>query len=215
MFHYSQYPFGASAVPETWGSVSFPPKSAAELELDDHLQRVPANGVVMDVGAGPGLSLGAAIQLKRPDLTVVAIDSGFMFGNDEETEQYRAHTIDAFSDEQQLKLAASNNWRNKRVAGVAEQLPVRSGVADLVVSYAAVPEYTFAEPSLEETIRVLKVGGLAVNGPMTEWGFKPWDHVVQEALGQAQIAGYSIRQQIIWGSGEQVVDAYFSSFVKS
>jgi len=204
-----------SAEHYTWGSASFPEKAAEELRLDTHLQRVPQGGIVADIGAGIGLSLEAAIHVRRPDIRTVAIDPGFSL--DMNPLLFRDNleiTVDRFSSPRRAILQNSPDWYTRCLAGYAEQLPIRSDSVDMVVSYATIPEYTHADLSLDESLRILKVGGLAVFGPMEEITHDRWEALISAANARGQLTSYDSWNQEFEVMSGDMIDAWYSSFHK-
>jgi SAM-dependent methyltransferase len=199
--------------PPTWGSSSNPEIAAHQLKLDEHLAALPTEGIVFDIGAGIALSLAAAIHVRRSDLKIISVDPGFGFMSESELQRGLDLTIGHFSPEQQLVLRGSQTWHRDRVATIAEDLTLDSNTADLVVSYAAIPEYTIdsAEAALE-ILRVLKIGGVAVNGPTREESFWYWDQILNELLAGGQIKEYQNRVEALEGANGDSLEAYFTSF---
>jgi SAM-dependent methyltransferase len=162
---------------ETWGTVSNPVQAINDLGLESRLASVPENGIAVDVGAGAGLSLAAAIYVARPDIRVVSVDTGFDI---DWFPEYLDETVGSFSPNEESLLRASSDWQ-QCVVGFAEELPVRTESADLVVSYAAVPLYTEYDASLQECHRILKLGGTAILGPLPVFLKQPWEKIVDAA----------------------------------
>ncbi len=201
----------------TWGCYSVPAISADQLRLDDELPHVPPNGHVVDVGAGAALTIAASIFSLRPDLRITAVDPGYAL-IDEDTEEFEAAvdtTIECFDDDKQATLRGSKAWRDTLLPGIGEAQPLPDESADLVVSYAAVPYYSRdKEAVLGETLRVLRLGGLAIHGPMEEDDFAEWDAAIRQALTAGQITDYSSRAETVTTPYGYLEDAYFTRFVK-
>ena len=178
----------------SWGTSSYPPKGAGELQLDTYLPSVPQSGLVVDVGAGVALSLAAAIHVARPDVTILAVDPGFRELPAEEFDDILDDTIECFDATKQSMLRASTVWRDRLLVGSAEALPIDSSSVDLMVSYAAVPEYAMnLEQVLSECARVLKVGATALHGPMRDGTFANWGRVLEAAKEAGTITDFSSR----------------------
>lgn len=201
---------------ETWGTASVPQIAAQQLQLAAHLEALPENGLVVDVGAGIGLSLESVIHTLRPDLNIIATDPGFSL--DRSPESLGAdldETIDYFDSEEQKVLRESLSWRDKLVAGWAEELPLGNSTVDMVVSYATAPEYTVDDRIVfGETVRVLKVGGIALNGPVRSHIFPYWDKVLQEFAQSGEISHYAVRASTIAVHTGNSVDTHFTEVIK-
>ena len=201
----------------TWGCYSTPAISADQLRLDEELPHVPHNGDVVDVGAGAALSLAASIFSRRPDLHITSVDPGYELIA-EDPDEFAAgvdDTIEYFDDDRRAILLGSQAWRETLVPGMGEALPLPDASADLVVSYAAVPYYSHDhEAVLAETLRVLRIGGLAIHGPMEEDDFATWDGAIRQSLTAGQITDYSSRTETIRTAYGYDEEAYFTRIVK-
>jgi len=203
--------FGHRIEYDGWGTASVPTKSAEELRLDEHLPTIPINGTVVDVGAGVGLSLAASIHVRRPDLKIISVDPGFSWMGEEEFASATQEVLGHFEPEQQAMLEADKAWQQTRIEGTGEEIPLEDERADLVVSYAATPEYSYdTELTLEECLRVLKLGGLALHGPMHDWAFRGWDNAIKETVEQGRVSSYISRLETIANAMHTPVDAYFT-----
>lgn len=201
--------------PETWGYFSSPDIAAAQLQLDYNLKQVPENGLVVDLGAGTGLSLAASINVRRPDIKVINIDPGYkLIGRG---------MVDVEADVQQVigdlgqrgeALNADQNWRRNRVAAYCEELPLASEIADMTISYAAVPEYASHGAALQEMVRVLKFGGVALNGPIAGWSIKSWMDCIAAYSKQHRSIDFGQRSEMMTLTDGDQAEVHFTSIVK-
>lgn len=180
-----------------WGSASNPHEAAAQLNLMKHLEAVPLNGNVIDIGAGIGNSMEALLYIHRPDLRVISIDPGYVMQDGTGEAEAREEVIAYFKESDQEVLRSTNAWYANRFGVYAYELPFEDSSADLVLSYAAVPEYSSSrEQSLgdiHEALRVLKTGGTLLNGPMGEFIYEEWKGILEEMLKSRKIQKYDIR----------------------
>ena len=198
---------------DSWGTASIPTKSAEELQLDAHLPSVPQEGTVVDVGAGIGLSLGASVYIRRPDLKIKSVDPGFAWLSEAELESATEDVIAFLEPDQQASLRADKEWQRVRLEGIGENLPLDDASADLVVSYSAAPEYSYDyELTFQECLRVLKLGGLALHGPMHDWVFDEWDKIIKRASAERKVSSYISRLEVIGNADNDPVSTYFTSF---
>lgn len=209
--------YGSSATSHfTYGSYSLPTKAAEQLGVEEHLGNVPQGGTAVDVGAGIGMGLGAFIYLRRPDIRTIAIDPGYVAGvRDITDESLGETTVRHFAPAEQTLLRNSNAWRNDMRPGSGENIPLESASTDLLVAYAAVPEYADdLEIVLEENIRVLKLGSVALHGPMHDFVFEEWNGLLQAAVTSGDITGYTHVCKPVETSYRGQVESYFTQFTK-
>lgn len=206
-----------SAVPG-WGSSSIPSKVAEQLKLNAHLAKVPQDGLVVDVGAGVGFGMAAFIYLTRPDITVVSVDPGYVEDpNTPELVEGREIIINnGCEDERQRELLRSTDaWYSDMRHGFAEDLPIDSTSVDLLVSYAAIPEYAESpEQSLKECVRVLKLGTTALHGPMYEPSFEIWEALLGKAKQDGEVKEFRSEQQDIQVGSNNLQGVYFTALQK-
>lgn len=112
------------------------------------LSDVPANGHVVDVGAGTG-TLAIALAQARPDVTVTAVDGD-------------AEILDLARNKRGADLV---RWR----AGLADDLPPASASADAVVTSLVLHhlDWNTKQRALEEIARVLRPAGRL---HIADWG---------------------------------------------
>ncbi len=200
----------------TWGTASEPEVAMRQLGIDDLLDSVPGNGLVVDIGAGIGLSLSAAIHVRRPDINVLNVDYGFRLGRSNwRLDEAIKETVGRFDEADCKLLQSSDRWYKHLISGYAERIPLKSGVASLVVSYACVPEYTLDHAAaLQESVRVLRPGGLAVFGPMQHRSFSPWQEAVASAMNCGHLSDHSSRTEVVPTAYGGQVEASFVSLRK-
>jgi SAM-dependent methyltransferase len=215
MFHYAESPEPRPPVRphETWGYTSHPSQLAAQFELTKHLRSVPEHGLVIDNGSGPGFSVGAAIKVIRPDLIVVGVDYGFAVKqNPRDAEIFIEEVIERSKSQHRSWLKADPSWHTYAVAGRAEELPVKTGAADLVTSYAAIPEYAEdMDASLAESIRILKLGGIGLFGPMYYSTYLFWEDAIRD---NPDVTSYEKRVTEIKLQSGYLADVYFTAIKK-
>ena len=114
-------------------------KLATTWSLDLDWLNLPADGVAIDVGSGPGNVTAAVARAAGPDALVLGIDI---------SEPMLARAVAA---------EASANVGFLRAD--AQRLPLREEVADAVVSMAALQLIPDTGAALREMVRVLKPGG--------------------------------------------------------
>lgn len=180
-----------------WGNASDPTLSSALLKLPEHLPNVPQNGTVVDLGAGIAHSMASAIYVTRPDITVLSVDAGYALDEEEENVAImRENILGCYPPAQRAFLESNDSWLDSRIASYAEDLPLESEIADLVVSYAAIPEYS-EQPELafDEMIRILKVGGIALNGPVTHPMCETWGKLIESKFAEGVVSSISQREE--------------------
>lgn len=174
--------------PDGWGYYSDPEVAAEHLQLDLHLDWVPENGVVYDIGSGSACPLGAAIFLRRPDITVVNVDPGYRI----EPPCAIDESIVYYSGTLRQKLHRNDSWHTNRLANFADEISAPSESADMIVSYAALPEHVVPiDAAAKEMLRLLKVGGVALLGPMNEWVGPEWEETLEIPEVAAKIDQHS------------------------
>lgn len=201
---------------ESWGTASYPELSTEQFRLDQVLWSVPERGTIVDIGAGIGLSLASAIHVRRPDIAVVNVDPGFsLLGSKQDFVNDLDETVGRFESKEQRLLATSGDWYKLLVAGFAEELPIRDESADMVVSYATIPDNTFNDgQALKESLRILKPGRFAIFGPIQNYIFKYWDTGVKQALAAGAISDYHVRPDTIVDPRGQPIDVRFTFIIK-
>lgn len=195
---------------ETWGAASDPINAAEVLQLDTHLAAVPGNGTVFDLGAGIGLSLAAAIHIRRPDVRVFSVDSGFHHDWDPD---YTEDTIDWFPDDEQAALRENGTWRSLVCSAELEALPFREKSAHLIVSFAAASLYSETEATLLECQRVLDIGGAAVLGPIPAMNFRRWEAALG-ALPEARRFSAIRHDSLTVSTRQAPMDVYVATLKK-
>ncbi|HEU4966337.1 MAG TPA: methyltransferase domain-containing protein, partial [Candidatus Saccharimonadales bacterium] len=105
-------------------------------------------------------------------------------------------------------------WYASRIAAYADNLPLAGSSADLVFSYAAVPEYSSGPEQdakdLAEMLRVVKKGGAILNGPMNEVVYEDWRGMLERMRANGEIQRYEVRMV----ETEEVGLVYFSEIIK-
>lgn len=193
---YSRIDYGAQRMLQDmrWGSSSVAEASAEHLGLDDHLDWVPKNGTVMDLGAGISCSLGAAIHIRRPDISIINVDPGFAYSAPTELDV----NYDDYSGTSRRKLKKSTAWHDNRAADMAEELTAEDASVDMIVSYASIPLYAQDDKlALKQMLRVLKVGGIALLGPISDEAVFSWidafkDPEIAEQIDQHDLVSRDI-----------------------
>lgn len=207
-YRYQEYTYG-------WGSSSYPKEAAQQMKLAERLSSVPECGSVVDVGAGINLTLAAFIGVRRPDVKVMSIDPGY---SGQFSERYSTDEldimIDTFEPCQQLWLRNSHEWRDTMIAGAAEHLPFADESVDMVVSYAVIPEHVWdTSAAVAEAMRILKVGSVAVFGPIRALYSEVWDEALNEDLAAGLTTQRQDHHEVIspWGEDTEVI---FSTLIK-
>jgi SAM-dependent methyltransferase len=189
-----------------WGAISNPIEASSQLQIPEHLPDVPENGTVVDLGAGIGNTLASAIFIARPDLTVISVDAGYIVDEEEDYDiEAREFILGCYTPDKRALLEADNTWLSRRLAGYAERVPLEDATADLVVSYAAVPGYSpDLEVAFDEIVRILKVGGVALNGPMGPYTLEKWGELAEARIRSGAASSLKPLEQIVKFSGSSL-----------
>jgi SAM-dependent methyltransferase len=123
----------------------------------DSLPSLPENPLIVDVGTGPGF---LCVELAKlvPGATFIGVDP----------------SPQAVGTAQQITAKAGVERFEARL-GRVEQMPVDSGVADLVVSWASLHEWEDAEAGCAEIHRVLRCPELAEGKPGGFLALEDWN----------------------------------------
>jgi SAM-dependent methyltransferase len=181
---------GYEDAPPTWGAWAPPEMVAERLEIDRHLLAVPVGGTVVDLGAGVAMSLCAHLYAKRPDLRIIPIDPGYdLLGIAHDLEAGHTDALKSFDNETRACLQASDAWHREALTAYGEELPLSDLSVDFIASHAALPDYaTNTELVAQELVRVLQIGGMAVNGPIHDWAFEPWLDLLELKKANGEIS---------------------------
>jgi len=201
--------------PPTWGAWTPPEMIAERLGIGRYLIDVPLGGTAIDLGAGIGMPLSAYIYARRPDLHIVPIDPGYALpGVTADLELARHKVLESFDDETRARLETDDAWHRNALGAYAEKLPFDDSSVDLIVSHAAMPDYA-TDPSLvaEEYVRVLRLAGVALNGPMHDWAFEPWVDLLNTALLEGRISAFQHEERVLT-AGSRIATGFFTHITK-
>lgn len=124
------------------------------------LSPVEVGSTIVDLGTGPGL-LSIELCKMLPQATVIGVDpSAEML----EVARRNAHRAGVSNFETRL--------------GMAEQLPMRSSSAGVVVSQSSFHEWDDRQKGLSEILRVLEHGGHLIVKDYSRTWLSPWKRIV-------------------------------------
>jgi len=209
---------------QTWGSYARTEQVDKTFDLFDRVDRLPQGATVLNLGSGWFLGVNAAMQLRRPDLNIIGVDSGYRLLSISD----EAHALDegvrelyeTMSESDRTALEADQRWRTNLVAGVVEQIPLATGSVDLLFAHAVIPENT--EPherafmwAFEEMSRVLKPGAQALLAPHWDTPDSVWGRTVAAAVeGGLFDSGEVSENPIYIPEIGHTLDAYMTTFVR-
>ena len=202
--------------PQTWGAWAPQEMVAERLDIDRHLLVVPIGGTVVDLGAGVAMSLCAHLYAQRPDLRIIPVDPGYdLPGVEHDLEVVRTEALKSFDDEARARLKASDAWYKESLAAYGEELPLGDLSTDLIASHAAMPDYaTDPELVVQECVRILKMGGVAVNGPIHDWAFGPWLDLLELKKANGEISELQHSKRELPTHGEWKATGFFTYIKK-
>lgn len=212
------YPFehDAGMIHPSCEPFTLPQQTSEELNLPAQLEAVPEDGLVLDIGSGMGLALAALIRTKRPDLHVISLDPGFRKVTSRNRIAHHLHwTVQNFEHVDKVTLLDNDDWQKSVVAGYGESLPLADESVDMVVSYDGIPAHSRSEAiEFDEIVRVLKVGGVALTGPMQEATSIGWHWLASNAADAGTIASFEPSYRRVSGPDGHPVDYHFTTLRK-
>lgn len=190
------------------------------LKIHDRLSGIPAEGNVLNIGAGSYLAINALIRKVRPDVSVISLDGGYTMEPPDddkwmtdEDEKYIATLPPAAQYKNSTAQYAS-------VAAIAEAMPFSAESFDFVFGHASVPENMYDQDenfkaALANISHVTKLGSQVILGPHLADEQSVWADALRLSLDNKLFSSGEIKETEVYiPEFDTTISAYSTELVR-